>query len=246
MSETVWDTYSQAYSGLERFRAIRQARNRACGELDPQPQETILDACCGDGSFLTRLAQRKVINRFGFDGSSDMIAVAAKHCPGSDLRVHDGNEALPWESRFFDKVACLNALYTLKDPLAFLQELYRVLKSNGRLVLSNPVRDYNNGWVLWEESEFANSRSHWEQAHHSAEIALQLITTLFPSVPPEELRYFSGIIASNTAINQQVAQFHFFHPAELVSLVSRAGFKVTHTAEVHAGVSTLIVAQKGA
>ena len=58
-----------------------------------------------------------------------------------DLREGIRAECLPFESAFFDHVACIGALLYFDDPDKAMEELRRVLKPEGRLVLRTLNKD---------------------------------------------------------------------------------------------------------
>lgn len=71
-------------------RRINAIRERAIAALDLQPGQTVVDAGCGTGWCLARLAERvgpggKVV---GFDPSSEMLAVASSRLPRGSSPVH--------------------------------------------------------------------------------------------------------------------------------------------------------------
>lgn len=90
----------------------------------------VLDAGCGDGSVVMRLRERGY-RATGFDlrwwawpGGPDWVV-----CVGTRL---------PFRDESFDAVGCLAVLEHLEDPIPFLEELVRVLKPAGRIVVAAP------------------------------------------------------------------------------------------------------------
>ncbi|MEE9363835.1 MAG: class I SAM-dependent methyltransferase [Cellulophaga sp.] len=51
------------------------------------------------------------------------------------FQLYNGNE-IPYVLNFFDRIVTVNTIYFWENPVAFLQELYRVLKPNGICVLT--------------------------------------------------------------------------------------------------------------
>ncbi|UZR98098.1 class I SAM-dependent methyltransferase [Chondrinema litorale] len=108
--------------------------------------KSVLDAACGPGKYAEELI-KKGANVTGFDLSPKMILLAKKrnNTPNSFF-VHDLSKPLDmFENASFDLVICALALHYLEDWDQTMQEFYRVLKPNGRLVISieHPFFEYN-------------------------------------------------------------------------------------------------------
>lgn len=107
-----------------------------------QSGEHVLDVGCGTG-VLTRLAAEEVGNDgevLGIDASAEMIQVAkrkaAKAHSKADFKL-GVVESLPFEDERFDIVLSSMMLHHLPPELkvAGLREIFRVLKSGGRLMV---------------------------------------------------------------------------------------------------------------
>jgi SAM-dependent methyltransferase len=102
-----------------------------------------LDAGCGSGYFSRMLADRgaRVI---GLDGSLQMIDQAKK------LIERDGLqdavkvervvtiESIPYPDKSFEGCVCFSVIEYLKNPFALLDEISRVLRPGGTLIISIP------------------------------------------------------------------------------------------------------------
>jgi SAM-dependent methyltransferase len=94
-----------------------------------------LDAACGSGRHAARLVDldHRVV---GVDSSPEMLEIAKASLPQSVF--HEGDLAsLPLESATFDLVVCALALEHVQDLRAAVEELTRVLRPGGRMVLSD-------------------------------------------------------------------------------------------------------------
>ena len=66
-----------------------------------------------------------------------MIKIARAQASGTRVEWHEANAMdLPWDEDVFDVVFCQQGLQFMPDKEAVLREMYRVLKSDGRLALS--------------------------------------------------------------------------------------------------------------
>lgn len=102
-----------------------------------RPGMLVLDAGCGDATFLVALrAAIPGLELHGVDFSADRLSQS--RTAGLHLRRHDLHDALPYEDGFFDAVYAGEVLEHLFDPDSFLEDLARVLRPNGVLVLSTP------------------------------------------------------------------------------------------------------------
>src|SRR3989338_1345096 len=97
----------------------------------------ILDAGCGTGGFSAKLME------FGEVYAVDINPVAIKYAKKKGLPhlSRASIDKLPYPADFFETGLCLDVLYheQVKDDLKALQELYRVLKPGGLLILRLPA-----------------------------------------------------------------------------------------------------------
>jgi len=96
----------------------------------------ILDIGCGAGPLAGELISRGA-SVTGFDASVEMLELARERLGASvDLRVARLGEPLPYEEDSFDDAVSSLVFHYLPDWSFALQEVRRVLKPKGRLILS--------------------------------------------------------------------------------------------------------------
>lgn len=101
----------------------------------------ILEAGTGKGHFAAALAKRGIAFT-SFDISKEESDLAKQYLEFyglenfADLRVENG-EALSFPDKAFDMIFSINTLHHFKDPHKVLNELIRILKKQGRLILSD-------------------------------------------------------------------------------------------------------------
>lgn len=99
--------------------------------------KNILDIGCHDGTFLSLIKNRRNFF-FGLDASD----WAADQCLDKDIKFSqyffDDKSPLPHKNEFFDLVIAGEIIEHIYDTDFFLEEIRRVLKPDGRLLLSTP------------------------------------------------------------------------------------------------------------
>jgi len=108
---------------------------------NPQLGERVLDVACGTGivarSVVPRVGSQGTV--IGLDVSPDMIAMARTTAERDHLAIEwhtSPAEHLPFPDEYFDLILCQFGLMFFADRHAALTEMYRVLKTGGRVVLS--------------------------------------------------------------------------------------------------------------
>jgi len=94
-----------------------------------------LDVGCGEGRFCRTLSDRG-INTVGLDPAPTLIEEARRRHPGGDYRIGSAEE-LPFQDESFDLVISYLSLIDIPDVKAALQEMTRVLRPGGHLLIAN-------------------------------------------------------------------------------------------------------------
>jgi SAM-dependent methyltransferase len=105
------------------------------GEL--QPGDRVLDLGCGAGRFVAAL-QVAGANVVGVELAAAALERARRNVPGADLRMVEPDGGLPLGHGEIDLVWCSEVLEHVPDTGAFLNEVRRVLKRGGRLLVTVP------------------------------------------------------------------------------------------------------------
>ncbi len=118
---------------------IQETINR----LDINPHQRVLDLGCGTGTLIQYLLHLVPEAKFvGLDPSVEMLNIAKQKLPDSvELRVGSANH-LPFPNESFDVVISTNAFHYFRNPSQAIQEAKRILKPNGRLVITDWCHDY--------------------------------------------------------------------------------------------------------
>ena len=133
--EEYWKISNQDETMPDGFKNIIRWLDR---ELPPeQPLDHILEAGCDDAVFTPHLARRASHLR-ACDIAPTRIAANCKAYPDVSFFVQDLGDSIAAESKSFDALWCSEELAHLRDPAFAITEFYRVLKPNGRLLLTVP------------------------------------------------------------------------------------------------------------
>ena len=128
------EAYYRPWEDQARRRARIWRRRMERVEALASPPGGLLDVGCGTGVFL-RLAQGRGWEVTG----TELSPYAARAAGGNGLRVLEGEI---WEANFpagaFDVVTCWHAIEHASHPRRVIEEMYRVLRPGGWLVLATP------------------------------------------------------------------------------------------------------------
>jgi ubiquinone/menaquinone biosynthesis C-methylase UbiE len=124
--------------------------------IDPQ---SLLDAGCGEGEMLRRGVLRAAVRPVCLDLRLDSLAEVA-----NPQRVCGSVLALPFASRSFDAVTCLEVLEHLDDPASAVRELARVARR--AVVVSVPFEPYFRIGNVLRGKHLSRLGNHPEHVRH--------------------------------------------------------------------------------
>lgn len=137
-----WDPVAAWYDKLVGESGSDYHRNvilpAALKMLAPQPGESIIDVCCGQGVLARPLLDAGIGRFTGVDASPRLIAAARSrhgHDPRAAWLVADVCQPGAWTDASHDAAACLMAVHDVADAVALCANLARALKPGGRAVL---------------------------------------------------------------------------------------------------------------
>jgi ubiquinone/menaquinone biosynthesis C-methylase UbiE len=110
-----------------------------------EPNYVLLDVGCGGGKTVNRLAQRATLGKvFGIDYSADMVEyskkVNKKLIAENRVEIVEGSVAkMVFSDNFFDLVTAIETYYFWPSFSDALQEIRRVLKPDGKLLMVNEM-----------------------------------------------------------------------------------------------------------
>lgn len=99
----------------------------------PLAGERALDVACGPG-IVTAALERAGLLAAGIDLTREMLREAV---PRGGLYVQGNVTRLPFAASTFDVAVCRNACHHFPSPLAVMQEMARVLRPGGRVIVED-------------------------------------------------------------------------------------------------------------
>jgi SAM-dependent methyltransferase len=120
----------------------RHLNLRVIEKLSVRPGEHLLEIGMGNGAFVPSLLSVDPAVRYtGCDYSPEMVREARvrneKWVAGGQARFVEATaEALPFPAGAFDCVFTVNTIYFWESPQLVLEQVYRVLKPGGRLLIA--------------------------------------------------------------------------------------------------------------
>lgn len=170
--------------------------------------QKVLDVGCGNGRMMQLLAGKKIAY-FGCDISNQLINIAKDKCQQYNFKTVDFQVAdirkLPYANKTFDVLLTVAVLHHLPHPdnrWQALQEMYRVLKPGGLLLMNN--------WYFW--NNFANKKY---------QIKKQTLINWLRGLEKQALiipwKNYQGQVLFNR-------YYYAFHKRELGKLLEQTGF----------------------
>lgn len=147
------ETFLTAINEYRQSSHAQQRIQRYLDLLNPSPGQQILDLGCGSGEFCRALVPYVAPNGrvTGIDSAPDALAVSSRLSSSVDsalLTFESGDgHCLRHTSGSFDAATCISVLAFCNDPTQVLRELGRVLRPEGRLLVTcsdEDTRIYNS------------------------------------------------------------------------------------------------------
>lgn len=181
--------------------------------LDLAPGSQVLDAACGTGHTALAAAARGY-HVTGMDMTPEMIdegrGLATQRQLAVEWVVGDVH-ALPWEAGALDGVTCRRAAHHFQDLPRFLAECHRVIKSGGRVGISDmtapqgAVGDVNRVERLRDDSHYrARSANEWAALMAGAGFNLLYLRVSEEAMTPEE---WLSPVSPNSPQGRQALEF---------------------------------------
>jgi SAM-dependent methyltransferase len=121
------------------------------------PARYVLDIGCGDGDLLEALSLRAPVAVYvGIDISAGRVRLAQTRLGKQAAIFQTGSGTLPFATGSFDFVFVTEVIEHLKNPNHLLDEVYRILAPQGRLILTTPN---SRAYPFWPQFAWLAERS---------------------------------------------------------------------------------------
>lgn len=127
---------------------LKGHKSRLLREINKQPVGKLLEIGVGNGQLLPLYQNHQVI---GIDTSSAMLKLAGRQSGNFTLLPMSG-EQLTFADQSFDYVVLAHVIAVVDDPEKVLEEVFRVLKPNGKVFILNHFTP--NNWLKQVDRSF--------------------------------------------------------------------------------------------
>ena len=218
--------------------AYFESLQRVADLIKLEEGECLLDAGCGSGLLLPFLADRLAQGEryLGMDILPEGLASLKQRANRLNLGGFisgvqaDLSKRLPLADASVSCVAAHFSIYTLpeeKDRRRAYQELFRIVKSGGLLVTSNPTHSYSAKQIIRASLESLRSqRKPWVVKKYG----------VYPLTLHLGLKHIEKQLKSG--------RWHGYRPEELQGEIEHAGFTIEHSETVYGESGFLVVGRK--
>lgn len=133
--------------------AFKRRANIILAELDLSNNQRILDLGCGRGFYLKAINQlNPELKLTGLDINPEYLNAAKETIDSPRIKFIKGDATnLPFENNSFDQIIASEILEHIKEDERVIEEVYRVLKPGGKVIITVPNKNYPFLWdpVNW-------------------------------------------------------------------------------------------------
>ena len=131
-SASFYDGFAGFYPLVDIF--LKPQKNVLIREINKHPPGHLLDVGVGNGTHLRRYRNHKIV---GIDTSAGMLAYARRNNPGNASLCLMNGQSLTFQDNSFDYVVLSHVLAVAENPDQLLREVYRVVKTEGKVFILN-------------------------------------------------------------------------------------------------------------
>lgn len=153
MPGLLWNLYARCYDTIAGLAPYQDMLDEVVQGLELAPGMRVLDAGCGTGALAERVALvRPDVEWVGIDLSPTMleIAKAKRRWPhGFSFSQANIDDYLSSDTRGFDRIASVNVIWTLPDPVATFGRMTKALRPDGGMVHTTPRLRFAAQRIAW-------------------------------------------------------------------------------------------------
>lgn len=209
LNHNFWGKYFKVYDVLNFVIPYQELLKEIIKEADVEKGDLVLDAGGGTGN-LAMLLEKEGIMVVNLDFCKEALDIHKKKDPIAQTILGDLAKKLPFPSNYFDKVISNNVIYNIpkENRLELIQELKRVLKHGGKIVVSNLHKGFKPIKIYVETMKENTKR-------FGILNTIKLITKML--VPTIKMFYYNSFI--------QVYKDNLFDLGEQEELLKEGGFQ---------------------
>ncbi len=140
---------------------LRSSYDKILESMKLTRNDAVLDVGCGTGELLRLIAEKNKYKRLvGIDVSEKMIRIAKKKLEGfKNVEILYGHaHNIEFKDNEFSKIVSTNVIHHMASVNLFLEEMHRVLKKGGTLLLTDFCTD--GRWVWFFEKLWRFKKGH--------------------------------------------------------------------------------------
>ena len=146
-------------------------------KLAKEPHQNLLDVGCGYGKLLSFFVRFQ--NCYGVDFSEGPLS-KAKSRGINTYRVNLENERIPFQSNFFDLVICSQVIEHVLNTDSLLNEINRVLRDKGTLILTFPNINQPVSWLAQIIFDYPPMFAARYKSTHVRDYTLRIVKKILP------------------------------------------------------------------
>lgn len=188
-TESFYNKFSFLYPVVDVF--LKPQKKVLFNEVNLLPEGNLLEIGVGNGAHLNLYKKHRLT---GIDTSEAMLKIARRKSGRFIKLLKMNGEALLFDAGEFDYVVLSHVIAVVDDPKRLLEEVFRVLKPQGRVFILNHFTP--NNWLRHLDRAFAvvSRPLHFKSVFCMDEITTIKKFTLFKEVPLGFASYFKLLI----------------------------------------------------
>lgn len=135
-----YNNFSFLYPLIDVF--LKSQKRILFNEVNNLPNGKLLEIGVGNGAHLKQYKHHKIV---GIDTSAKMLEIARKNNVSNTELIEMSGEALLFNNEAFDYVVLCHVIAVVDNAEQLLQEVYRVLKPHGKVLILNHFTP--NNWL---------------------------------------------------------------------------------------------------
>ncbi|MDB5199844.1 MAG: methyltransferase protein [Chitinophagaceae bacterium] len=149
-----WNKFSPGWKKWDDFTMnfLKPMGDAIIAELNIKEDDIVLDVACGTGEpGLTIAGMAKKGKVIGTDVADKMLEIAKENADAKQIKNYETKTCdvceLPFDESTFDKISCRMGFMFFPDMQMASDEMYRVLKTGGKMATSVWAGPENNVWI---------------------------------------------------------------------------------------------------